>query len=52
MGKRSGGVEEMTWYLLFTIFVVVLGLFTLWLKKREDQAPNQEHKDDLDEIED
>jgi hypothetical protein len=41
----------MTWYLLFTIFVAALGLFTLWLRKKEDQAPTNEPNTE-DEIED
>jgi hypothetical protein len=42
----------MTWYLIFTGFVAALGLITLWLRRKEDQAPDQEHKEDLDDIED
>jgi hypothetical protein len=56
VGKRSEGVEKMIWYLIFTIFVAVLGAFTFWFRKRErveNQAlttkPNTE---DVDEIED
>ncbi|MGA8942401.1 MAG: hypothetical protein WB502_06730 [Thermoactinomyces sp.] len=32
----------MTWYLIFTGFVAVLGVFTLWLGRKDRQTPTDE----------